>query len=799
MNRLWYQHPAAAWEEALPLGNGRLGAMVFGSVLLERIQLNEESIWYGGPVHRRNPDGAVSFSKVRELLLEGRIAEAEKLMVRGMSGCPVSMHPYQSLGDIILHLDGQGTPSGYVRSLDLETACARVQYTLDGVSFTREAFISAPEDCMVIRICGSRPGSVSFDALLTRSPIDGFQQSGRFYDGTGKLGEDGIYLYGNLGRGGYEFAMGLRAKTIGGAVKVVGETLCVEKADEVILLFTADSTYHYTAEEKQVYIDRAMDQPPEVSAEGLCRSEIAELRMQQGLQNLLRERIVKRLDRASALPYGQLLARHIEDYRQYYGRVSLDIQGGEEDRNALPTDERLQRIVDGGEDVGLMKLYFDFGRYLLISCSRPGTLAATLQGLWNQDYAPAWDSKYTVNINTQMNYWPAEVCALPECHEPLFALIEQMRKNGRETARELYGCRGFVCHHNTDIHGDTDVQDAWVPGSYWVMGAAWLCTHLWTHYQYTQDKAFLRRAFPIMSEAALFFLDFLIEVDGYLCTCPSVSPENTYILPSGERGANGAGCTMDNQILRDLFTECLGAAGELDAEELLPLLADIGITDADRFLADIRTANSRLIPTRIGSDGRILEWRDEYEEAESGHRHISHLYGLHPSGQITPDGTPELAAAARKTLEYRLSFGGGHTGWSRAWIINHYAKLWDGEAAYQNLCQLLGQSTYPNLFDRHPPFQIDGNFGGTAAIAAMLVQSSKERVLLLPALPRAWKSGLAEGLRLVGNAGISLAWKDGELTRCVIKADSDFDAEVCYKGQRRRVVLPAGAEFDFLK
>lgn len=797
MNRLWYQHPAAAWEEALPLGNGRLGAMVFGSVLLERIQLNEESIWYGGPVHRRNPDGAVSFSKVRELLLEGRIAEAEKLMVRGMSGCPVSMHPYQSLGDIILHVDGQGTPSGYVRSLDLETACARVQYTLDGVSFTREAFISAPEGCMVIRICGSRPGSVSFDALLTRSPIDGFQQSGRFYDGTGKLGEDGIYLYGNLGRGGYEFAMGLRAKTIGGAVKVVGETLCVEKADEVILLFTADSTYHYTAEEKQVYIDRAMDQPPEVSAEGLCRSEIAELRMQQGLQNLLRERIVKRLDRASALPYGQLLARHIEDYRQYYGRVSLDIQGGEEDRNALPTDERLQRIVDGGEDVGLMKLYFDFGRYLLISCSRPGTLAATLQGLWNQDYAPAWDSKYTVNINTQMNYWPAEVCALPECHEPLFALIEQMRKNGRETARELYGCRGFVCHHNTDIHGDTDVQDAWVPGSYWVMGAAWLCTHLWTHYQYTQDKAFLRRAFPIMSEAALFFLDFLIEVDGYLCTCPSVSPENTYILPSGERGANGAGCTMDNQILRDLFTECLGAAGELDAEELLPLLADIGITDADRFLADIRTANSRLIPTRIGSDGRILEWRDEYEEAESGHRHISHLYGLHPSGQITPDGTPELAAAARKTLEYRLSFGGGHTGWSRAWIINHYAKLWDGEAAYQNLCQLLGQSTYPNLFDRHPPFQIDGNFGGTAAIAAMLVQSSKERVLLLPALPRAWKSGLAEGLRLVGNAGISLAWKDGELTRCVIKADSDFDAEVCYKGQRRRVVLPAGAEFDF--
>ncbi len=801
MSRLWYRHPAGIWEEALPVGNGRLGAMVFGNVFRERIQLNEESIWYGGSVHRRNPDGIRYLPEIRKALLEGRISEAEKMMVRSLSGCPVSMHPYQPLGDIILHFDGQGEPSNYIRSLDLETACAEVQYTLGEVTFTREVFVSAPADCMVIRISADHPGSISFDALLTRSPIDGFQQSGRYYDGVGKLGRDGILLHGNLGRGGYEFAMALRAKTRGGTVEVIGETLCVENADEVILTFTADCTYHYTAEEKQAYIDGAADQPLEVDTQGLCSSEIGELRMQLGLQRLLREHIKNRLDQIADDAYEQLRAGHIQDYRQYFGRVALKIENDAAENvyaETLPTDERIKWIAGGKEDVGLSKLYFDFGRYLLISCSRPGTLAATLQGLWNQDYAPAWDAKYTVNINTQMNYWPAEVCALPECHEPLFALIEQMRKNGRETAREMYGCRGFVCHHNTDIHGDTDVQDAWVPGSYWVMGAAWLCTHLWTHYAYTQDKAFLRRAFPIMCEAALFFLDFLIEVDGYLSTCPSVSPENTYILLSGERGANGIGCTMDNQILRDLFGGCLDAAKELNPEEIPALLAEIGIPDAEKFLADIREADSRLLPTRIGSDGRILEWREEYKEAEPGHRHISHLYGLHPSGQITPDGTPQLAEAARKTLEYRLSFGGGHTGWSRAWIINHYAKLWDGEATYQNLCQLFGSSTYPNLFDRHPPFQIDGNLGGTAAIANMLVQSSKERVLLLPALPQAWKLGAADGLRLVGNAEISIAWEKGKLTRCVIKAGSDFDSEIYYRGRCWRITLPAGAEYNFL-
>lgn len=797
MSRLWYKQPAAQWEEALPLGNGRLGAMVFGGVQSERIQLNEESIWYGGPVHRRNPDAVRYLPMIRKALLDGRIAAAEKMMVRGLSGCPVSMHPYQPLGDITLRFDGKGEVANYRRTLDLETAVARVEYTQNGVAYTREAFISAPDDCMVIRIRGDKPGSVSFDAVLTRSEINGFQQSGRYYDGVGKRSQREIFLHGNLGRGGYEFAMNLRAKAKGGSVRVIGETLCIEKADEVLLIFTADCTYHCTAGEKERYIKRAAVEPLEIDGEGLTAAEIQELKAQQGLQELLQARIKARLDAAENYSYDMLLVCHQEDYRSYFGRVSLSIHGDAADdaaAEALPTDERLQRLEKGGTDVPMAGLYFDFGRYLLISCSRPGTLAAPLQGLWNQDYAPAWDAKYTVNINTQMNYWPTEVCALSECHEPLFDLIENMRKSGRETAREMYGCRGFVCHHNTDIRGDTDVQDAWLPGSYWVMGAAWLCTHLWTHYEYTGDKNFLRRAFPVMSEAALFFLDFLIEVDGHLMTCPSTSPENTYILPNGEQGANGAGTTMDNQILRDLFTQCLDAAKELDTEEISGLLEEIDVWDARKFLSDIEDALSRLLPTRIGSDGRILEWREEYEEAEPGHRHISHLYGLHPSSQITPDGTPELAAAARKTLEHRLSFGGGHTGWSRAWIINHYAKLWDGEAAYENLCELFGRSTYPNLFDKHPPFQIDGNFGGTAAIASMLVQSSKDRVLLLPALPEKWKSGSARGLRIVGNAAVSLAWADGKLVRCTIKADSDFKAPVYYGDKCVPVALAAGEE-----
>ena len=734
-SRLWYERPAAVWEEALPLGNGRMGAMVFGEPVNELIQVNEDSMWYGGPVDRINPDTRKYLPQIRELILKGEIRRAERLMKMAMSGCPDSAHPYQTLGNIHFLFENVGEVSGYRRSLDLEKALYESSFSADGVFYTREIFFSAPDDVMVMRLKADREGAITFQTLLRRE---------KFFDGIRKCGNNGICLYGNLGKGGFDFAMQVSAFARGGSVCVIGEHLLVEEADEVLLFFCAGTTY---------------------------RMENVE------------EEIDDKIRRAAARSFEELLAAHTEDYGALFGRVEFSL-GDLSAYDAVPTDERIRRAKEGSVDKGLSKLYFDFGRYLLIACSREGTLPATLQGIWNKDMLPPWDCKYTININTQMNYWPAEVCNLTECHMPLFEQIKNMVAKGRETAERMYGCRGFMCHHNTDIWGDTVTQDQWIPGSYWVMGAAWLCTHQWTHFEYTRDMEFLKEHFPIMREAALFFLDYMIEDGGYLKTCPSVSPENTFILPSGERGSNTAGVTMDNQILRDLFTQCIEAA------------AVLGVDDA--LNEEIKAARDKLLPTRIGPKGNILEWPEDYEEAEPGHRHISHLYGLHPSGQITVDGTPELAAAARVTLERRLSHGGGHTGWSRAWIMNHYAKLWDGEKAYENFEQLMAQSTLPNLFDNHPPFQIDGNFGATAAIAEMLVQSSSERIVLLPALPEKWQEGSVRGLCVKGGGEIELAWKDGKLTKALLRARQDMRTKVRLGESVQEVCLKAGEERELI-
>lgn len=726
LSKLWYENPAKVWEEALPLGNGKLGAMVFGGVTKEEIQLNEDSMWYGGPRDRNNPDALKNMPKIRELILSGKISEAEKLMKYALSGTPESQHPYQSLGNLYLEFSGVGSVSNYKRSLCLDSAIYVQEFDGDQVHYSREVFISARENVMVIHIKGSKKGSISFDALISRE---------RFYENALSVASNGIMIDGNLSKGGLDFAMILKGKTKGGTIETIGEHLIVANADEVTLYFSAGTTFRMTN---------------------------------------LKEEIEELLDTAMSYEYEELKDRHIKDYQSLYNRVQFSLEHIEE-YDKTSTDVRLEHAKEGKADIGLSKLYFDFGRYLLISSSREGSLPATLQGIWNKDMKPSWDSKYTININTEMNYWPAEVCNLSECHMPLFDLIERMVPNGRFTAKKMYGCNGFVAHHNTDIWGDTAVQDLWIPGSYWVLGAAWLCTHQWTHYEYTKDIEFLKNTFPIMREAALFFLDFMIEHDGYLKTCPSVSPENTFILPSGERGANTAGVTMDNQIIRDLFHQCIEAANILQVTDELN----------DR----IKVAIERLVPTQIGKHGQIMEWPLDYEEAEPGHRHISHLYGLHPSEQITMDKTPELAKAAKITLERRLSYGGGHTGWSRAWIMNHYARLWDSEKAYYNLEMLLGKSTLPNMFDNHPPFQIDGNFGGCAAIAEMLVQSTSERIILLPALPKQWKKGSIKGLCVKGGGEISLSWENGELTSVSIKATNELNTYVVYKDNRVEVSL----------
>ena len=736
MSKLWYRQPAKEWEEALPLGNGRLGAMVFGGVSDERLQMNEESMWYGGRVDRNNPDAKKMLPQILELILNGDIRRAERLMKLALSGCPDSMHPYQTLGDVFLQFEGVDNYTDYHRELDLDNAVCRQSFICKNTFYKREIFISKPDGVMVMHFLAEGSGKINLTASLGRE---------KFFDGVKKAGTRGICLYGNLGKGGFDFSMMLTADTNDGKIEVIGEYLLVGDAAEVTLYFCADTSYH---------VPSAMLEPS----------------------------ISDRIQKAAEQKIENLFAKHVEDYRSLYGRVEFNL-GDLAEYDSIPTDQRVLNAQKHPADIGLSKLFFDYGRYLLISCSREGGLPATLQGLWNKDMLPPWDSKYTININTEMNYWPAESCNLPECHMPLFELIKKMVPNGRKTAQQMYGCGGFVCHHNTDIHGDTVTQDRWIPGSYWVMGAAWLCTHQWTHYQYTLDQDFLQESFPIMREAAQFFLDFLIEHDGYLVTCPSVSPENTFILPNGEQGANIYGVTMDNQILRDLFTQCIEAAKILEVE--------------DELNDKIKEAREKLIPTRIGKHGAIMEWPEDYEEAEPGHRHISHLYGLHPSDQITVDDTPELAEAARITLERRLAAGGGHTGWSRAWITNHYARLRDGEKAYENIEKLFSNSVYLNLFDKHPPFQIDGNFGITAAIAEMLVQSSMERIILLPALPSAWRSGFIKGLRVKGGGEIDLYWKDGILEKCTVKSVKGMVISLKYKETTTLFKWNPGEERDF--